>query len=119
MPKERGEQRQLRLNVDLVAIPAEQDAQHEAVTDVMNTGSAPERLAIETGRVAQPVELVPDRPLVHPHAGDGDQETRRLGVRAECVSDAGVAVQCCDGARVQRDLPGAAVLAVTNSQPAL
>ena len=40
MPKERGQQRQLRLNVDLVAIPAEQDAQHEAVTDVMNTGSA-------------------------------------------------------------------------------
>jgi hypothetical protein len=85
MPEERREQRQLRVDVVLFAIPAKQRAQHERMADVMYAGSAPERFPVKAGGAAEPIELMPDGPLVQSCAGVGDRKLGAFG-RAQSSS---------------------------------
>ena len=58
--EERREQRQLRLDVALLAIPAKQRAQHERMADVVNPGTTPERVSF-----VPPTQRAPgSRPMV-------------------------------------------------------
>ena len=54
-----GEQRQLRLDVVGLAIPAQQCAQDERMTDVVQTGLTAECFAVQAGRAAELVEPPP------------------------------------------------------------
>ena len=82
MAQERGEQRQLRLNIGIVAIPAKQGAQHKHVAQIVHADLASERLAVKAAAAPDAVELVPDGPVIQPGAGIGDQEAGVLWVRA-------------------------------------
>ena len=59
MAQHRGEQRQLRLDVVGLAIPAQERAQNERMPDVVQTGLTAERLPVQAGRTAELVEPPP------------------------------------------------------------
>jgi len=104
MTEERRQQRQPRLDIDVLPIPADQRAQHERMADVMYAGLASERLTVQAVGPAEPVELVPDGPFVQSGAGVGDQEARILRAWAKLIADAGVGAERCGRGRVKRNL---------------
>ena len=119
MAEERGEQRQLSVNVGVFA-----DTSQAACAAQRNGGCHVCGLGVRAspgqGRgAAEPIELVPDGALVQSRAGVGDQEARALRARAERVTDLGVAVERRDRGRVKRNLAGASVLPVADGEPVL
>src|SRR5438445_11735690 len=119
MTEERRQQRQPRLDIDVLPIPADQRAQHERMADVMYAGLASERLTVQAVGPAEPVELVPDGPFVQSGAGVGDQEARILRAWAKLIADAGVGADRCGRGRVKRNLAGPSVLGVADGEPLL
>ena len=91
MPEERGEQRQLWLDVALLAIPAQQRAQHEGMADIMNAGVAPERVAIEPRRTAQLIKRLAGSLRAQSRSGAGEKERAVDGIGTQCVAHVGVA----------------------------
>jgi hypothetical protein len=60
MPQERREERQLRLDVGILAIPTQQRLQNKAMADIVKPGRAPKRFAVKTTDVAQAIKPSPD-----------------------------------------------------------
>ena len=104
VPEERGEQRQLRLDVALLAIPAQQRAQHEGMADVVHAGVAPERVAIKPRRAAQLIERFPGSLRAQSRSGAGEKERAVDGIGTQFVAHVGVAIERGDGARMKRYL---------------
>jgi hypothetical protein len=102
MAEHRGEQRQLRPDVTLVAIPAQERAQHKTVAEVVQAGRALERVPIKAGRAAKLIEPPPDEVPGQPSSLAGEKEGGRvIGIGAQLVAPAGVALKRGDRARVK------------------
>jgi hypothetical protein len=111
VPEECREHRQACLHVDAGPIPADQDVDRERVAQVVDPGPAPPGRCVDAGQDQQLGEGLLHASLLHPMAGDGDEEAGRDRGGTELVASCGVAGEHRRGRGVQRHQAGLVILA--------
>ena len=119
VPEEGGQQRQVRLHVEALPIPAEQDVHRQGVAEVVQPGPTRLGAGLEAGVADQAGEDVVD--VLFDQAGPParHQQGRRLGVGEVPVAQSCILGQGLDGAGVKGDLPALCELAVPDGQEPL
>jgi site-specific DNA recombinase len=110
---------QASLDIDAVAIPAQDGAHGETVPCVVDAGPAPVRAWREPGAAQQARERLLNGPVDQPSTRRGHEETRRRRRTSRPVAQRCVAAQRIDGAGMKCQLPALRELGVPDDQHAV
>ena len=116
MPHVCGEQRQLGLDIETVAVPLKQRPHSKAMPEVVQPWAAPRRARCETGGSDQPGKHVMYAGLAQTSGAERDQERVAARLHETLVAQPCIVGEGVHRAVVQHDLSALAELAVEDPQ---